>query len=657
MAGSDILGIAVSGLIGSQNALDTTAHNISNVNTDGYSRQRVQFAALDPVLFGGQYFGTGVDTQSVARIFDRVAELQLRSTTSKSAELEAFGGLAEQVDQLLGSDTSGLSSAMQQFFDAVQGLTTDPASIAQREVMFNQLSGVSQRFNALYDRLNGLAESVNLEIGSVVSQINTLGGNIAKLNEDIIAARGAGDGPANDLLDRRDQLVKQLSDLVNVSTVEQGDGSLNVFIGNGQALVVGVNSASMGTTASGDRPGQLDIVLQNGSTTVDITANLAGGRLAGLQQFRDELLEPTINRIGKLALGLADSMNRQNALGMDLNGQLGGNLFGDINSTAAQQARITGSTSNTGNLDVQLRIDDPGLLGDDNYRMTFDGVNFNVVNDRTGASVATFAPPGATPATISVASEGFSLVFNGGSAAASDRFFLQPSRYGARDLTRALSDPSGIAAASPIRVDSSTSNTGTGVLAGVTVTDTSTGNIVSGALVPPLQIQFTSATTYDVVDPSGPSVLGSGTFTPNQQNDLLAGAGLALGYEISLKGAPASGDVFDVTYNAGGISDNRNALALAALQTARVMENGSANFQQTYAKALTSVGARTQQVGIEREAAQSLLRQAEARRESISGVNLDEEAANLVRYQQAYQASAQVISVARDLFQTLLQSV
>ncbi|RMH45292.1 MAG: flagellar hook-associated protein FlgK [Gammaproteobacteria bacterium] len=658
MAGVDLLNVAISGLQGSQSGLDTTANNISNVNTEGYSRQRVEFTPLGAVPFGNNFFGAGVDVQSVTRIIDQIATLELRTSQSDFEQLSAFAGLATRLDEVLGDENLGLSSALQGFFDAIHGVASDPSSLAQREVMFHQIQAVSQRFNNLYANLQQMAESTNQQIASVVAKINTLGQNIAALNEDIIAAKGQAQGAPNDLLDRRDNLIRELSGLVKVFTVEQDDGAVNVFIGNGQGLVVGVNSTTLATTTSGERPGHLDIVLQNGSTQIDITANIEGGKLGGLRTFRDDMLEPAINRIGKVALALADQINRQHRLGIDLNGQLGGDVFTDINATSAQQARVAQSPSNTGTLDVQLRIDDTNLLTDDNYRLSFDGVNFQLTNDRTGSVVSTFPPPGATPATISVPSEGFSIVINGGTANAGDRFFIQPTRLGALQLATALTTPEQIAAANPIRFTARGTNSGSGALVSVDVTDTTTAAFSTpGTLSPPLEIQFTSVTAYNVVDPTGPTVLGSGVFTPGQENNVLAGAGLSLGYEIVMKGAPAAGDVFDVTFNSGGVGDNRNAEKLAALQTSKVMEQGSADFQQSYLQLVSRVGAQTQESLINRDAAQSLVRAAESRRQQASGVNLDEEAANLIRFQQAYQASAQVISVARNIFQTLIDSV
>ena len=266
MAGVDLLNVAISGLQGSQSGLDTTAHNISNVNTEGYSRQRVEFTPLGAVPFGNNFFGAGVDVQSVTRIIDQIATLELRTSQSDFEQLSAFAGLATRLDEVLGDENLGLSSALQGFFDAIHGVASDPSSLAQREVMFNQIQTVSQRFNNLYANLQQMAESTNQQIASVVAKINTLGQNIAALNEDIIAAKGQAQGAPNDLLDRRDNLIRELAGLVKVFTVEQDDGAVNVFIGNGQGLVVGVNSTTLATSTSGERPGHLDIVLQNGST-------------------------------------------------------------------------------------------------------------------------------------------------------------------------------------------------------------------------------------------------------------------------------------------------------------------------------------------------------------------------------------------------------
>ena len=225
--------------------------------------------------------------------------------------------------------------------------------------------------------------------------------------------------------------------------------------------------------------------------------------------------------------------------------------------------------------------------------------------------------------------------------------------------SRSITDLTQIAAASPVTGFASVSNTGSGKVISTEVTDTTNVafTTTAGALTPPVKFVFTSATTYEVRHNTTNALLGAGAYIPSQQNDMLATAGLNYGFEVTLGGLAVTGDEFTGEYNTGGIGDNSNALAMANIQTQNVINNGASTIQEGYGLMVSEIGTRTNEGQISMGAAQSLLRQTEARIQSVSGVNLDEEAAKLIKYQQSYQAAAQIISTATLIFDTLIDAV
>jgi len=659
---TDFLNIGISGLLSSQSAITTTSHNIANVNTEGYNMQTLDFGTNMPDFFGGSYIGTGVITNDVRRVFDSLALLDLRSNISNFHSLDTFVSQSDRVDRIVADPTTGLSPAIQSFFDAVQAVADDPASSATRQALFSQTDLVVERFKILDNQLSAQRISINKELDAVAGQVTTIGAAIASINQDIVKAIGAnvGDAMPNDLLDRRDQLINDLSKLVKVSVVEQGDGSANVFIGNGQTLVIGNLSNQLSAEPDPNDPLNNRMVLVTVGQPVPVTNELVGGKLGGLIDYRNELLTPAINRLGLVAMGLASSINDQHQLGMDLNGQLGGLFFTDINSAVAEQGRVMASNNNTGTAQITMTIDDVNQVPVEDFTLEYDAgtTTYTLRNNRDNSIVSTFLNPGA-PATQTITGQGYTLNFTSGVVADNDSYLLTPTRQAVGVLDKSITDIRQIATAAPVTATNDIGNTGTAEITSTVVTDTTNAAFsVSGALNPPIRIEFTGANTYDVINDTTNVVIAGGVaYVPNQENNMLAQAGLSLGYEVSIGGAAVAGDVFSVDYNIGGIGDNRNALTMAAIQTQNVVNNGTSTLQEAYGLLVSEVGTRTNEGKISMGAAQSLLRQTEARIQEVSGVNLDEEAAKLIKYQQSYQASAQIISVANILFDTLIQSV
>ena len=654
MASSSLLNIGSSGLQSFQRSLTTIGHNIANVNTEGYSKQNVNLSARDPQLNGFGFSGTGVKTTSITRSYDAFIENNLRNSTSSAKEFEVFHSLATLIDNVIADPDAGMSTSMQSFFDSVQDVADTPSAIAPREVLLEEGKHLAGQFNELASWLNDIRGQVNSDVRSSVSEINHLSRSIAELNESIVVEQGRSNNqPVNDLLDQRDSLIRELSEHVSITTAQQEDGAVNVLAGIGQVLVVGNRASTLDVFNEGNDPNQLGIAIKgNAGVFVPITEQLSGGRLTGLLSFRDRMLDPASNSLGLVAIGLSHFMNEQQTQGMDLDSALGAEFF---NEPKPQALALTGTPGN-----VSVAFDDVSQLTNSDYKLRFNGTAWQLTENETNQAITM---TGSGTAVDPFIAEGMRFEINA-APTSGDSYLIRPTREGATDIKMTLNNNRQIAAAAPIRSSAAINNTGTGEVSAGNVTDINNSVFQSppGQLTPPVLVRFTSPTSYDIYDntnPLTPTVLESGiAYNPATGGEVFPTPGsLDHGYRLQLKGAPVVGDEFSTQYNSGGVGDNRNALLLANLANNKIMANGSASINDSYIAMVSNVGSDTKQAELSALAQKGVLESAAASRESVSGVNLDEEAANLVRFQQAYQAAAQVIAVANTLFDTILNAV
>lgn len=879
---ADLFNIGVSGLRAQQAALAVTGQNITNASTPGYSRQRVEIEAQNAGFQGGDFEGAGARLDRVARITDEFASNQIRLDTSLFAELDTLNSQIGQIEGVLLDDAGGLNSALQSFFGALQTASSSPSSLPFRQLVLSEAEGLADRFQALHARLDDQATQVNTVLASGTTSINELAVGISELNFRIAQLQGNdSSGAANSLLDQRDEMLKELSSHVSVTSSRQSDQQINVFIGKGQALVLGSTAANLEVSSQGE----ITISTDAGNTRSVITSAIKGGKLGGALEFRSQVLEPALNQLGLLAHAIAGSINDTHRSGVDLNGELGGDLFGDLNAPQVAQLRALGREGNTSsNGLIRVTVDDPSSMPVTDYELSFDevnGGNYFVKRRSDNAVVAQGALDGQLPQQIRF--DAVTLELTQGSFNAGDSYLISPLRDAAASFSVAMKDPSLLAFAGPLLPAETPGNLGSGEMSVDRVFDRDHPIFSQdGDLSPPLVIHFTSPTSYDVLDntdsanpvaldppltglpydpgsvnsllpdqpgttlvrfagtdiarlplvadvttgvqignngygaqqiaaaaedpqtgelisqqavnlPAGasareiatqlsslPGVVASATTqvqlsdfqsnglgtpldvaingiefssisslndladrindTPeltdlgisarsdgtmlqldaNQGDDLTvqiagdptdritlrnpAGESLVIngvgapgqyrgatiggsvttmlapdvslssssgelmqsdpsaqradfGFALSMTGRPESGDTFTIDFNASGTGDNRNALKLAGLNSERMLGDPPVSFSESYGELVQFVGVKSSQSNINREAAQSLLEQSTAARDSISGVNLDEEAANLIRYEQAYNAAAQIISVARDVFNTLFSIV
>ncbi|WP_096084585.1 flagellar hook-associated protein FlgK [Agaribacterium haliotis] len=920
---SDLLGTAVTGLRVSQSALSTTGHNIANAGVDGYSRQRVLAETAPATPQGGFYVGNGASVASVERQVNQFLVQQLRVDTTLYNELEVFHSEIAQLDSLLSDASTGLSGAFESFFAAMQNGADDPTSIPARQLIISESINLADRFNTIHSRLVSINDGINSALETAAAEVNALVANVAELNSKIADALGSGNGEPNDLMDQRDQTLKELSKYISFQTYDQGFGEINILIANGQNLVVGSEARQIAVVADPENPSQRQLVFVGDEAQRPLPEGSLGGEIGGLFRFRDDALADTYNQVGRVAVVLTDSYNDMHHLGLDLNNNFGGDFFLDVNDRQVTLDRVIASSENPPPNDrvMSLYIRDAGQLSTSDYRveMVNDGL-YTVTRLSDGAELVRELLPGSYP--FSVEFDGMELYFERGSFQAGDSFLLQPVRNGARDFESVLVSPDELAFALPLLTDASLGNRGSAdISAGqlLSLSDAA-GNALPlfatpGQISPPLLVNFISDSIYEVLDNSDPAnpqplnppmsmrdyvpgtdnflfssdpgetqvlmdgasiglpagsvpVIGGGplfngypsevisierppsasgggasidtvtipanasaraiaslfsniegvesnassyaelsatnnlslssplqiningedlieyefdpglgTFViaanvpdpatdevafnqyleqrindnsnlqalgffaksavdaatgieelriyaahgddiqitleadntgPDTMNvsdginpvvaldgqgvgvtaalavggtlDLFLPDGVAfpagapvsalfgdpsaagfaqstyLGIQVYLRGEPAANDTFSLDFNIDAASDNRNALSLVELEAQKTVGQGVLSYSDAYAALVETVGIDTSSSGINRDAAEQVLEQSQKLRDSISGVNLDEEASDLIRFEQMYAANAQVISVARELFNTLIGS-
>lgn len=929
---SGLLSNAISGLQASQVALRTAGNNISNANTVGYSRQEVNFATRPEQQFGSAGFlGAGVNTESVKRVVNEFLNTQIRLDTTNFNQLDKYNQNIGKVDKLFSDSSTGLIGSLQSFFAALQNGASDPSSSPARQLIITQSESLTLRYNTLYDRLEETAKGVDDEISTVMGQINSLAKSVANLNQSISEKNASGSGgQPNDLLDQRDEALRKLSELASVQLVQQDGGDINVFIGNGEPLVVGPNVSSFSVRNGGK------IYLNTNTVSSDISDSVTGGQLGGLLKFKKDVLQPSLNELGRIAIVMSDAFNKVQTQGLDANGNYGQAMFTGINEKNITYTRIAhGNNAQPDDRVLSLSIEDASKITIDDYKFDIAAGtnNYSIKRTSDNSIVSQGILSGGYPQTIEF--EGLKLTLESGSFQGGDTFTLQPTRNGARDIHSLLKSPDQLAFASPIRTGKSGSNTGNGtVSAGEVLSLYDANNQLLpayanlGKLSPPVIVRFTSETTYEVLDNTDPAhpkplvpAMSEQTFYPNRENSIFTtdkgetriigngariglptgklpvtlNSGLAaqangypaeqytfsmkdkttglvntqvmvtgsnasaaqtaaqlnnikgvsahayttatitdvnidplgfasplqlslngenliryngpnldtsvpdpnyttptdpyagetnfnnylrdqinsnanlkalgvraesgsnpvtgrpelrlvassgvnldvrftaadtsinnisvndgsgnpnvrlsgvdatataaveqsaitiggkiditladgvtlstspstsqllgdstlpdfakssyLGYQVKIAGQPKAGDVFTIDFNINSKNDNRNALAMTALETNATMENKSMSFSQGYGRLVEEVGTKSNLSKINTEASRSLLEQTKTMRDGISSVNMDEEAANLIQFQQLYTANARVITVAKDLFDALLRSM
>ncbi len=726
-----VLNIGITGLRVAQAGLMTTSHNIANASTVGYNRQtNIQASAL-PNYTGYGFVGQGANVSSVQRVYSEYLTTQILGAEANVGELDMYLRQAQQIDNLLADPNAGLSPALSEFFQATQQVAANPGSVPARQSMLSSAQALVARFQSLDQRMTEIRQGVNTELINEVSVINAYANQIAELNDRIVRATSLAQGqPPNDLLDQRDQLIRQINKEIRVSVVPESTGSYNVFIGTGQPLVVGTTAFQFEAGGvSTEDPERITVsMLTPSGAKIDVAESLIqGGQLGGLLSFRSQTLDVAQNALGKVAMAIGMTFNTQHRLGIDLQGVAGLDMF------TVPQPQVLANASNTSGADITAQIIDSdykldfgantitrlsdGTVGAIGATPPFDGLTINLTSGAPGGTDVFIIKPGNPPAQRvfgqsdntgnavydvvgtnlqsfpSIASDyrlsvtdgtgrlslvrladnmiwtatdmadlqtqlaqdpqGFLLDWAGAaSLTTGESFLIMPTRNAAKNMSVAIADPLKVAAAAPFRTETILSNKGTGKI------DTGSVIALDPAGIPlPNDLILVYHGTPDRIeldfdadgDGNGDGAPVTVNFTPGQPNVINY-----LGMQFTISGVPAENDKFKITLSKNGVSDNRNAIALGNLQSKAVLGNGSATYQSGYGQLVSYVGNKTREVEVTGLAQQTLADQGEMMRLQLSGVNLDEEAANLLKFQQAYQASAKIMEIAGRMFDELL---
>jgi len=650
---SNLLAIGKTGLYAAQAALSTTGHNITNANVAGYSRQVVVQATAAMLNTGVGFMGTGTQIAQIKRYSDEFLNTQVRNAQAGTSGLESYFSQIKQIDNMLADTTSGLTPAMQGFFKGVQDMAANRASLPSRQAMLSSAESLATRLNGLDARLGEIRDGVNSEIESSVTAINTFAQQIAKLNDQIGTYASSEQRPPNDLLDQRDQLVLELNKYVKATVLPGDNNSLTVSIGNGQPLVVGQDTFQLATLQSPTDPSRLEVGYQVGSkVSVLPDGALPGGKLGGVLEFRSTTLDKAQSQLGKIAIGLAYEFNRQHELGLDQNGNPGKAFFNEASAYVGKSTK----NSPLSTAEVAAKVNDPGQLQDSDYEIRFKEGQYTVVRLSDNTPVASATPDADGDATLQYG--GVEFNFSGG-AREGDVFLVRPTINGAADFKVLATDVAQIAAAAPVLGSELSTNTGTGKI-GETRVDQ---EFLDTPPALPITLTFNKGANGDPDTitgfPAGETVYkvdDKGNKTPITGDVVFEdGATYSFGgISVTLTGAPKDGDGFKIADNSNGVGDTRNIAALGELQTKNIFGAGTATLQSAYAQMVSEVGNKTREVQINASASNALLAQAQGAQADVAGVNLDEEATNLIKYQQAYQAASKVMQIAGTIFDSLL---
>ncbi|MDN3649227.1 flagellar hook-associated protein FlgK [Reinekea marina] len=503
-----ILGTAITGLKAHQEALKTTGHNISNANTPGYSRQEVVMSSATPLYRGFGYVGQGVNVDTVRRIENQFLQGQLNSDTSAFNHLQTYREQIEQVDRILADDRTGLQPQLDRYFAALQGAADNPAYVPSRDVVLGEAQGLVDRFETISRYLADQESVVNSQIEAAVAQVNAIANGIAQLNEKIVTAQGsATSAPPNDLYDKREELVRQLAEFVDIDVIDVG-ATVNIAIGNGNPLVMKYEAAKLEAAPGLQDPFRVGIKFVSKVENVEITDSLNKGSIAGFLDFREEGLSTAINSLGRLAVAFTQETNKTHKLGVDLEGRFGNDFFQDLNDPSLTTRRVFAFGDNALPNDNLFNVyfKDSEQLTTSDYTFHVPGPEnsrYEITRNDTGEVIKEGGLSNEYPQSFEF--DGLELVLEAGTFSEGDSFTIAPLRDVAQQMELLIRQPSELALAYPIKANTSLSNQGSGLInQGAMLSRDSNAFAVDGKLSPPLLVQFESENRYSVLDNSDP---------------------------------------------------------------------------------------------------------------------------------------------------------
>ncbi|WP_448213127.1 flagellar hook-associated protein FlgK [Colwellia sp. MEBiC06753] len=647
----------VSGLLAAQQQLATTGHNIANVNTEGYSRQRAEQSPQIGLYNGDNYIGSGTYITDIRRIYDEFAQKEQLLNQTSLGFADGLNASLDQLNNIMSSSGESINSSIEQLYVSINSIADDPSNLGLRNMMLSQAGIVASNFNSIDGQLTQLEKSVNGEIVQIASQITEIAQELARINDQVLQNKSAdGNGQPNDLLDSRDRLIAELSKYTKVNAIEDHNGVMTIMIGGGTTLVTGKTALAVEVKAGDPDPSQTSLELVSGTTRLALNEKTMGGELGAKFQYRDNDLSKARADINRIATAIASTLNDIQGKGLDLNAQQGSNLYNDVNSTLLMQGRSQAFSDNAGNVIGEVRVTDLGQLSSDEFEIEYDGANYQLTNLNTGAT-SVLGAAGAGPFTTTF---GFEFDEASGVPAAGDKFLIRPGENSAALMTRVLENGEGVAASSPVQVTRSTDNINAGNVRITNISDPVAARALVSSATDNMRLEIiedapagSGTYTYTLYDNTG-AVTATAPYTPPSQT-------ITLGpFDIEIEGTlvgltPNGPEVFELT-DGFGLGNGNNAFDMTDTKDQGILNNGRDTFNQNLAVATARVGTNAKSAQLVADTADALYTQSYNRNQAVKGVNLDEEAANLLKFQQAYQASSKIISIASTIFDTLLNS-
>lgn len=634
----DLLNIARTGVLASQSQLGITSNNITNVNTEGYHRQVAQQSALLPQQVGGNFYGTGTYVSDVKRIYNQFAERELRIGQSTINHAETSHTKLSELDALFSQIGKAVPQGLSDLFSDLGNLVDQPEDLGIRGGVLNSAGQLANAINQIQTGLDNQMKFTNDQIDGVTKRINEISSELANLNRELM--KSGGDNMQ--LLDEQDRLLTELSGYVQINVIEQDNGIKSVMLGGSAMLVSGLETMEVNLKAGDPFPDEQQLVAEVGGNTVEINGSALGGELGALFQYRDETLKPSMHEVGQLALGIADAFNEMQKQGLDLNGEVGSNIFNDINDPLTSFGRVGALSDNTGTAALSVEITDTAALRGTEYELTFTAPSTYELKDTQTGNVQNLTLSGTTL----TGADGFTINIDSGALADGDQFVIRPTAGAAAGLKVEMTDPKGIAASGQ-GITPDAGNAGDVEVQITSIDDRNNANFpVTGS---ELTFEINTATNqFQVFDADGNALGAATSYTPPS----ISAYGFT--FDVTANGTSTERFTFDLSIKPG---DNANALQMAKLNEAKLMNNGKSSFADVYETTKQNVGHKTKSAEVSMEAAEAVYLQAQARVDSHSGVNLDEEAANLMRFQQSYQAAARIMTVSQQIFDSLISSV
>jgi flagellar hook-associated protein 1 FlgK len=637
----DLLNIARTGVQASQAQLGVTSNNIANANTEGYNRQVATQSSLESQRLGNNFYGTGTYVSDVKRVYNEFAARELRiGQTSMSAAETSYSKLSE-LDQIYSQIGKMVPENLNNFFASINSVADLPTDLGIRTNSLSSAQQLAAGLNQMQSQLDGQTKQTNNQIESITTRINEISKELGNINLELMKSQDQD----SQVLDKQDALILELSQYAQVNVIALDTGAKSIMLGGSVMLVSGEVSMSMGISTGDPYPNEPRINASIGDKTLNIDPSKLGGQLGALFSFRDDTLLPASTELGQLALGIADTFNQMQSKGFDLNGDVGSDIFRDINDPLMASGRAGSNSTNSGTAAMSVNIDDVGALSGSTYQLSFTTANGYQLTDNQTGKVSNLTLSG----TQLTSSAGFSINVAGGPIADGDKFEIRPTAGAAAGLKVVMTDPKGIAAAGPTLTSASTNLGNTSVSLNSMDSTNAVFQSVNGSSITFELNTAAVPNTYEAFDSSGTS-LGTGTISNNNIN------AFGMDFDITTSGTGGTADsfTFDLAFAEG---NNSNAVEIAKLSDVKLMNNGTGTLTSVFENTKLDIGSQTKSAEVRVGSATAIYQQASTRVQSESGVNLDEEAANLLRFQQSYQAAARIMTTAQTIFDTLLSSV